>query len=174
MPSSSPAWSRTRAHRFYVAHLWARVVFKEPKSRKGRRPLELSPTVATALAEHRLLQAEFKQTLGGGYQDNDLVVCVEDGSVWKPPAFDSSYRQLLKRRNLSGPTFHALRHSNASIQLKSGVDAKVISVRLGHSKVGFTLDQYVHLLPGMQEDAATKIEAAFEVARGKMLPKRVS
>jgi len=148
-------------------------VFKEPKSRRGRRFISLSPTLVTALIEHQAKQEEYKRQLGAGYH-GDLVVCVEDGSVWKPPAFDSSYRQLLKRRNLDGPTFHALTHSHASHLLRSGVNAKVISERLGHSKVSFTLERYAHLLNGMQEEAASKIEDAMKTARDKIHPKHVS
>jgi hypothetical protein len=37
--------------------------------------------------------------------------------------------------------------------LASGVHPKVASERLGHSKVGITLDLYSHVLPGIQEDA---------------------
>jgi len=40
----------------------------------------------------------------------------------------------------------------------------VISERLGHSKVGFTLDVYSHLLPGMQEEAAQKVDEALKLA----------
>jgi integrase len=35
----------------------------------------------------------------------------------------------------------------------------VVSERLGHTKVAFTLDQYGHVLPEMQEKAAAKLEA---------------
>ena len=39
-----------------------------------------------------------------------------------------------------------------------------MSERLGHSKVGITLDTYSHVLPGMQEDAAEKnIDIALRV-----------
>jgi integrase len=41
---------------------------------------------------------------------------------------------------------------------------KVASERLGHSKVGITLDLYSHILPGMQEDAAAKVDAALLAA----------
>ena len=151
------------------------LVFKAPKSRRGYRPIDLPQTLVAALVAHKTTQDGYREKLGAGYHENDLVVCVEDGSVWKPPAFDSSYRQLLRRRKLTGPTFHALRHSNASIMLRNGVDAKVISARLGHSKVSFTLDQYVHLFPGQQKDAASKIDAAMKTARDKIQPsKRVS
>jgi integrase len=149
------------------------LVFKAPKSRRGRRKVELPATLVAALVEHRAVQDDYRKRLGAGYRENDLVVCVEDGSVWKPPAFDSSYRQLLKRRKLAGPTFHALRHSNASIMLREGVDAKVISARLGHSKVSFTLDQYVHLFPGQQKNAASKIDAVLKTARDKIHPSKL-
>ncbi len=149
-------------------------VFKEPKSRRGRRFISLSPTLIAALAKHKAKQENLKRQFGPGYQDGDLVACVEDGSIWKPPAFDSSYRQLLKRRKLDGPTFHALRHSHASHLLRSGVSARLISERLGHSKVSFTLERYTHMLPGMQEEAAAKIEEAMNSAREKLHPKHVS
>ena len=34
-----------------------------------------------------------------------------------------------------------------------------MSERLGHAKVGITLDLYSHVVPGMQEAAAEQIEA---------------
>ena len=46
----------------------------------------------------------------------------------------------------------------------AGISPKVISERLGHSKVGFTLDVYSHLLPGMQEEAATKTDSGLRKA----------
>ena len=49
--------------------------------------------------------------------------------------------------------------------LASGVHPKVASERLGHSKVGITLDLYSHVMPGMQEDAVAKVDAAFRAAR---------
>ncbi|MGO9241482.1 MAG: tyrosine-type recombinase/integrase [Bryobacteraceae bacterium] len=90
----------------------------------------------------------------------------------KPSAFSAAYAALLRRRKLDGPTFHALRHAHALHLRRSGVDVKVISARLGHSKTGFTMDTYIHLLPGQQEEAAAKIEEAMNAARGK-LPKYV-
>ena len=47
-----------------------------------------------------------------------------------------------------------MRHSYATAGLKAGVPAKVMSERLGHATVAFTLDTYAHVLPGMDADAA--------------------
>jgi integrase len=38
--------------------------------------------------------------------------------------------------------------------LRAGVNPKVVSERLGHATVSFTLDVYSHVMPGLQEDAA--------------------
>ena len=38
--------------------------------------------------------------------------------------------------------------------LQAGVPPKVVSERLGHSTVAFTMDVYAHVIPGMQADAA--------------------
>jgi hypothetical protein len=41
------------------------------------------------------------------------------------------------------------------------VNVKVVSEALGHSRSSFTLDVYAHVLPGMGEQVAEAIEAAF-------------
>jgi len=51
--------------------------------------------------------------------------------------------------------------------LANGVHPKVASERLGHSKVGITLDLYSHVMPGMQEDAAALVDDALRTAINK-------
>ena len=43
--------------------------------------------------------------------------------------------------------------------LSAGVHPKVVSERLGHASVGFTLDTYSHVLPGLQAAAAEALDA---------------
>ncbi len=57
-----------------------------------------------------------------------------------------------------------LRHTHATHLLASGVHPKVAQERIGHSTIGITLDLYSHVLPGMQEDVATKVDAAIRAA----------
>jgi integrase len=54
--------------------------------------------------------------------------------------------------------FHDLRHTHGSLLIKEGVPVKVVSERLGHANVAFTMQTYQHLLPGMQADAARTVE----------------
>lgn len=48
--------------------------------------------------------------------------------------------------------------------LMQGIHPKVVSERLGHSTVGITLDFYSHVLPGLQEDAAKKLDLSLRSA----------
>lgn len=51
-----------------------------------------------------------------------------------------------------------MRHSYASAALKAGIPAKVISERLGHAAAAFTLQTYTHIIPDMDEVAATSVD----------------
>jgi hypothetical protein len=50
-----------------------------------------------------------------------------------------------------------VRHSYATAALKAGISARVISERLGHASVAFTLQTYGHVIPGMDRDAAVTV-----------------
>ncbi len=41
--------------------------------------------------------------------------------------------------------------------LAAGVHPKVVSERLGHGSVAFTLDTYSHVAPAMESDAADRV-----------------
>ena len=57
-------------------------------------------------------------------------------------------------------TLHGLRHTHLTNLLRAGVHPKIACERAGHSSVATTMDLYQHVMPGMQEDAAMRIDAA--------------
>jgi integrase len=73
----------------------------------------------------------------------------------------------MRRHRLPQVRFHDLRHSHATHLLKAGVHPKIAQERLGHSSVSITLDTYSHVLPGMQDDAVAKVDAAIQAALNK-------
>jgi len=148
------------------------ILFKEPKSKRTRK-IAIPTLLMEALLAHRKEQEKTREALGAAFQNNDLICCAPDGSIWKPSAFTSSYCALLKRRKLTGPNFHALRHSHASQMLADGVDLKTVSVRLGHSKASFTLTQYCHMLPGQDGEAARRVDTVLRKALEKAQPTKV-
>ena len=62
-------------------------------------------------------------------------------------------------RALRSPALTDLRHTAATLALAAGVSPKVVSEQLGNASAAFTLDKYAHVLPHMQDEAATKVEA---------------
>ena len=58
------------------------------------------------------------------------------------------------------------RHTHATHLLKAGVHPKVVQERLDHAFIGITLNTYSHVMPGMQEEAAEKIDAGLRAALG--------
>ena len=69
--------------------------------------------------------------------------------------------------HVGGTRFHDLRHTHATQLLKEGVHPKVAQERLGHATIAVTLDLYSHVMPGMQEDAALRVDTALRAALGK-------
>jgi integrase len=96
------------------------------------------------------------------------IVAQEDGAPLQPNSLTHEFVRLLaKAKVLPKIRFHDLRHTHATHLLTNGVHPKVAQERLGHSSVGITLDLYSHVLPGMQEDAAAKVDAAIRAALDK-------
>src|SRR5262245_4357545 len=61
-------------------------------------------------------------------------------------------------------------------KLLPGIHPKIANERLGHSKIGITLDLYSHVLPGMQAEAAAAVDGALQAAqqrRTQMLANRL-
>ena len=60
---------------------------------------------------------------------------------------------------LHGLRIHDTRHAHATLMLGQSVHPKVVSERLGHASVNFTLDTYSHVLPELQEAADSALDS---------------
>lgn len=128
----------------------------EPKTDLSIRTIALLPSTLHELQEYK----ENKKVIRLNKDEPDFVCCWQDGSPLKPDYVSHTLRKLLKKCNLPLIRFHDLRHTHATLLLMQGVNVKVVSERLGHSKVDMTMDTYQHVLPNMQEEAALKLEDA--------------
>jgi integrase len=142
----------------------AGVRYKEPKSGKSRN-VSLSATVIDELKAWRVAQAQEFLRLGMRPDGKTFVVTRADGNPLQPRSLTHEWVRLVVAKKLPRIRFHDLRHAHATHLLAAGVHPKVASERLGHSKVGITLDLYSHVMPGMQEDAVSKVDAAFRAAQ---------
>ncbi|WP_276561891.1 site-specific integrase [Brevibacillus laterosporus] len=106
---------------------------------------------------------------GEGYQDFDLIVAYDDGRPQDPRNLLRHYERLIKGCGLPPIRFHDLRHTHATMLLQLGEHPKVVSERLGHSRVGITMDVYSHVMPDMQKDAADNFEKMMKQKQPKRL-----
>jgi integrase len=144
----------------------AGVRYKAPKNGKGRT-VALPVMVVSELRAHRLRQAQELLQLGVRLNDETFVCAREDGEALQPNSIGHAWDRFLASTELPRIRFHDLRHSHATIMLKSNIHPKIVSERLGHSRVALTMDTYSHVIPGMQEGAAAAIDAAFGTALDK-------
>lgn len=130
----------------------------EPKTASARRTIPLGR--ATTLRGHRLTQAEERLRLRlGKASDADLVFASEAGTLIDPSnLLANSYYPLLNRIGLPRLTFHALRHTAATLMLEAGTHIRVAAERLGHSDPGVTLRVYSHVSATMQREAADTLD----------------
>lgn len=127
----------------------------ELKTDKARRIVPLSVTLQEKL---RNLEANgelvFSSRTGQPLNVNNLrkrhlqPILATEG-LWP----DEPKRKLPKVR------LYDLRHCCATLLLDAGVNPKVVSERLGHASVAFTLDTYGHVLPHQQDEATAVFES---------------
>lgn len=131
------------------------LIQERTKTAAGARTVRLTSETLEALKAHRKRQAELRLA-APEWRDHDLIVCTGRGTPVQPCGnVQRSFEALVKQAGLRRIRVHDLRHTHATLLLLAGVPAKVVSERLGHASIGITLDTYSHVLPDMQDEAAS-------------------
>jgi integrase len=142
--------------------------FKDTKSSQNRA----ITLPAFAIAELRRLkheQAEELLALGIRQTGETLACCRADGEPLQPRSVTHQFTLLRNRlKDLPRVRFHDIRHSHATQLLADGVHPKVAQERLGHSTITTTMDLYSHVTETMQAEAATRLDAAFQLAKKRL------
>ena len=155
-----------------------------PPKRDGSRRVVVLPSFAmAALREWRARQAAERLQLGSEYEDSGFVFATEFGKPLDGAnLYARNFTRIMEAAGIGereepeprpegrpGPRkqprfkpkyrLYDLRHTCATTLFRHGVNPKVVSERLGHASVAFTMDVYASALPDMQEEAADKLEA---------------
>ena len=131
-----------------------RLTTGETKSGRNRR-LDLPKIAVEALREHR------KRMMAEGHPGPWVFCDTKGGPIRKNNLIRRWFKPLLEKAGLPEIRFHDLRHTAATLLLTLGVHPKVVQERLGHSQISVTLDTYSHVLPSLQKQAASKLDAMF-------------
>ena len=131
-----------------------------PKSRRSRRVIDIDDRTTQILLEHRERQLEAAEFVGEGWQETGYVFTTVIGTHQHPDNVSKRFVALVRSVDVKYLTLHGLRHTHATHLLAMGKNPRMVSERLGHADVAFTLQVYGHVLPGHQREAA---EAAAEL-----------
>lgn len=151
---------------------------KTPKTKKGSRVVTLYDSTVEVLK--KLKNTDRSKKLAEGIELNyvfhwDDTIVVKSNNTnekdkieYRPidphyvseqfPKILASYKNKEGQQIIPKIRFHDLRHTHATLLRKINVDAKVISERLGHSDVAFTLKTYTHVNTEMQREEVSKAE----------------
>jgi integrase len=116
------------------------MVFRAPKTAKGKRMIALSPVTCSVLREHLEQQKMVSLLWERPFKDDDLVFSQSDGSPLLPDTVTSVWIRLARQNGLAGVRLHDARYIHASLLLKQGIHPKIVQERLGHASIGTTLD----------------------------------
>ena len=132
------------------------ITITTPKSHSAR-VIDIDPETAEVMRRHRKQQQEEYATAGAEFASSSLIFGKANGDVIHPDVISQTFDKRVAAVGIRRIRFHDLRHTHATIGLRAGVPVKVMSERLGHSTPAFTLQQYAHVIPGMQAEAAEAI-----------------
>jgi integrase len=136
-------------------------VLSAPKTKGSRRSVKLSQTALQALRSHLERQLREIDRAGSLWRENGLIFASEVGEPLDRRYITTHrFKPLVKRAGLPEIRFHDLRHTCATLLLSKNVNPKVVSEMLGHATIAITLDTYSHVLPDMQDSAATAMDGA--------------
>jgi len=96
---------------------------------------------------------------GSRWRENRFIFASSIGSPLEPRNVTRQFKMLLIGAKLPNIRLHDLRHSCATLLLAQGVNPRMVMETLGHSQVSLTLNTYSHVLPALQQDVASKMDA---------------
>ncbi|MGB5945310.1 tyrosine-type recombinase/integrase [Paenisporosarcina sp.] len=141
-------------------------IFTSLKTKKSKRQIPISQFVLNELCTHKKLQEDWKELVGVLYENQDLVICTNTGTIQDPRNVNRVMKRIVKSANVINIRFHDIRHTHASILISEGVDIVKISNRLGHSNPKITYEFYAHLLPNLDNDVADILHNAIQGRSG--------
>src|SRR5207302_6978498 len=77
---------------------------------------------------------------------------------FSPSTIKYRARTAWAEAKLEPVNLHDCRHTYAAFMIAAGVNVKALSTYMGHASITITLDQYGHLLPGNEREAAALLE----------------
>lgn len=127
------------------------IVVGTPKSDSSIRDIPFNSTVEKYFKDYYIKS----KTMLGKLQlkKDDFVFSIRYGYPVDPKTMQVAFKRIVTEARLDDTNFHALRHTFATRAIEKGIDAKTLSVLLGHADVSTTLNRYAHVLDEQKRKA---------------------
>jgi integrase len=119
-----------------------------PKTKAGTRVVPIASVLDVHLRELAAVSGGVGLVFGRGPDE-----------PFAPVTVNRRAQRTWKRVGLRAIGLHECRHTFASFMIAAGVNAKALSVYMGHASVTITFDLYGHLMPGNEQEAARLLDA---------------
>ena len=130
-------------------------LLKEPKSKRGRRIVELPRFAVDGLQEH------LRRLLAEGNAAAPVLFCTRTGHFISKSSFIRQvYGPLLQRAEVPYRKFHTFRHTHVSQLLSQGESVVDVARRVGDSPE-VILKAYAHFLPGSARRIVSGLDALY-------------
>ena len=138
-------------------------VTKDPKSAKSKRKIGIPSALVEILTAYKTWWKRAKEIHGDLWANTDKLFVQESGKDMSGGTIANWLKEFERKNGLKNVTPHGLRHSNITLLIASGVDAKTVSARAGHSDVQTTLNIYTHYTKDADRQAADIIDKLLHV-----------
>lgn len=130
---------------------------QEPKTAASRRRLRVGGDTVAVLKVHQESQCA-ERAAGAPWQDEGIVFASEVGTYLNTWRVYPPIKHICKAAGIPYDGLHIFRRTSGSLIILDGNDPKLVSRRLGHTDVAFTLRTYQHLYSDQYDSAVLSFE----------------
>lgn len=129
-----------------------------PKSKAGVRTISIDKKTVNMLRLYKNRQRQSFLETGG--RVSSVVFATPTKEYQNMATRQESLDRRCAELGITRFTFHAFRHTHASLLLNAGISYKELQYRLGHATLAMTMDIYSHLSVDKEKEAVSYYEKA--------------
>ncbi|VHC57249.1 DNA integration/recombination/inversion protein [Streptococcus pyogenes] len=128
------------------------------KTQSGNRVISVDKKTLRSLKLYQMRQRQLFNEVGA--RVSEIVFATPTRKYFNASVRQSALDTRCKEAGIERFTFHAFRHTHASLLLNAGISYKELQYRLGHANISMTLDTYGHLSKDKEKEAVLYYEKA--------------
>jgi len=131
-----------------------------PKTKESLRTVPIPDTLIPKLKYHNIKEKQKCLKNKIKFSDDNFVFTNRIGNFIDASVLIRSFKNFLKRNNITIKKFHALRHTYSTELFKAGADLLTVSKLLGHTNLE-TTKIYTHVSYDQKEETVNKLNKLF-------------